>query len=144
MHSRPGSRVYPGGITSQPLSPFGLGLYLGLVHKSVPEWLQPKTFNKVPEKDRDPQAAFSREEKRQRWLNVRGCECCKQNFPLADLQGHHKKPYAAGGRTVHSNMALVCEECHSHLSKIRRSVEPKSEGKPTSKGGFRVLMLSKP
>lgn len=152
--SRPGSRVYPGGITSQPLSPFGFGIYLGLTHKSVPEWLKPCTFNKVPEQSRDKLNTFSPSEKRKRWNLVQGCECCNQRFALSELEGHHKMPRAAGGKTVPSNMALVCQSCHNHLSIIRRSVDPKSEAtagtktvasyeKLASKGGFRMFLSPK-
>lgn len=40
------------------------------------------------------------------------CWCCGRFLDASELQGHHIIPQAQGGKTMKSNIALLCANCH--------------------------------
>jgi len=49
------------------------------------------------------------------------CPLCQANgddteYPIEEMQGDHKIPWSAGGRTVDENLQLLCRKCNSEKS----------------------------
>ena len=70
----------------------------------------------VPEAGRDGNRFFSPGD-RARQLDAQGgvCANCSKPIDISDSRGHHVVRHSDGGRTVPSNHAEVCKECHVEL-----------------------------
>ena len=56
---------------------------------------------------------FTDAQKREAYERQGGtCACCGNEFPLEGLQAHHVKPWHSGGKTIPSNLKLLCPTCH--------------------------------
>ena len=44
------------------------------------------------------------------------CPHCKNHFELEQMEGHHIKPWVAGGKTIEENCEMVCKKCHSEMN----------------------------
>jgi RHS repeat-associated protein len=70
----------------------------------------------VPLEERDPKRNFSECDKRAHYQQNGGtCDKCLESKPFSDLEGHHGTRWADGGRSVPSELYLLCIPCHDEL-----------------------------
>jgi len=50
--------------------------------------------------------------------NASVCQECGEVADFRGLELHHSKPLARGGKTVESNLRLLCSRCHSEAHHI--------------------------
>lgn len=70
----------------------------------------------VPPSERDPKRLFSRKDTKKKLDEQNGnCAQCGDPKKLEEVAGHHVKRHADGGKTVPTNNAAVCKDCHTEL-----------------------------
>lgn len=57
--------------------------------------------------------AFTDKEKRRKYDEQHGiCPMCKKHFELKEMEGDHIVPWHDGGKTVYSNLQMLCKHCN--------------------------------
>ncbi len=70
----------------------------------------------VPPSQRDPQRAFTQQQKTEKLNDQQGkCAGCDKDLGKSEGDGHHVDRHADGGATTKENLAVVCEDCHKEL-----------------------------
>lgn len=70
----------------------------------------------VPPSQRDPQRAFTQQQKTEKLNEQQGkCPGCDKDLGKGEGDGHQIDRHADGGPTTKDNLAVVCEDCHKEL-----------------------------
>lgn len=87
--------------------------------------IEPINFGFGPKKNkRDPRRAFTRTQKNE-ILHQQDYKCarCHEKLDLRATEFDHKKPWAAGGRTITVNGRALCATCHkivTHNTRLKK------------------------
>lgn len=94
----------------------------------------PSLGNNAPK--RDKRRAFTRtQEKEILWQQDNKCAICHEKLDPRTTEFDHKKPWAAGGRTITQNGRAVHPNCHRLVTHKRRL---KKTNKPRKTHGERI------
>ena len=88
---------------------------------------------------RDSKRSFTRTQKNE-ILYQQNNKCanikCRKDLDPRDIEYHHDKPWANGGRTINQNGRALCGSCHnviSHKNRLKHSENDTSEKNNNSK-----------
>ena len=88
-------------------------------------------------KKRDSKRSFTRTQKNEiLYQQNNKCAKCHKDLDPRDIEFHHDKPWANGGRTITINGRALCGSCHnviSHKNRIKQIENDTSENKNNSK-----------
>lgn len=61
--------------------------------------------------------SFTEAQKRRAYERQNGiCPCCGKHFEYSEMQGDHIIPWSQGGRTIDSNLQMLCQQCNNDKS----------------------------
>lgn len=112
-------------------------------------------FGPLQEKEtkRDPRRTFTQTQKKeilyQQDNKCARAECHHKKLDPRDIEFHHKKPWASGGKTVTVNGRALCGSCHKivthelKLKEVDKKRKPKQDNHPFGQNIFKPPKHSK-
>ena len=100
-------------------------------------------FGLPKEKEKDPRRAFTKGLEKKAF-SERGakatCDRCHKEFAINVLEKHHKKAHSKGGKSVSSNLMVLCPLCHKEIHLEEKNYD---ERKPKDSNPFGIKPIMK-